>query len=66
MPGAWRDCKLSQRCPGLHPRKRRVLPIDVFSEVFPDVLGHFEKYFDDLGIELSSGPELDFLARDLK
>jgi hypothetical protein len=50
----------------LHPRERRVLPVDVFPEVFPDVLGHFEEYFDDLRIELSSGPEFDFLAGNLK
>jgi hypothetical protein len=36
--------------------------IDVCPQVFPDIVGHFEEYLDDLGIELATGPEFDFLA----
>ena len=41
------------------------LGIDVFPQVFPDIVGHFEEYLDDLGIELAARPELDFLAGGL-
>ena len=34
----------------------------VAAEFVPDVVGHAEKDFDDLRIELASGPELDFFA----
>ncbi len=66
MPGDWWNSNLRQRCLWLHSRERRVLPVDVFPEVFPDVLRHFEEYFDDLWIELPSRPEFDFLAGDIK
>ena len=74
MPGAWREsrrCSFSHRCLELNLQERRARPIrvlliDIFPQVFPDVLGHFKEYFDDLGIELSSRPEFDFLAGDLK
>src|ERR1700675_5099429 len=55
----------------LQLRKRRagsvrIRPIDVFPQVFPDIVGHVEEHLDDLGIELPAGPEFDFRARGFK
>ena len=38
--------------------------VDFLTEIFPDAFGHREEDFDDLGIELASGPNLDFFLRD--
>src|SRR5260370_27017838 len=35
------------------------LAVDIFAEVVPDFLRHFQKYTDDFGIELPAGPLLD-------
>ena len=47
-------------------RRTSASAIDVFPQVFPDIVGHFEEYLDDLGIELATRPEFDFLAGGLK
>src|SRR5208282_6728070 len=49
----------------LHLRESRALPMDVLPQIFPDMIGHLEKYLDDLRIELATGPEFDFLANRL-
>src|SRR5712671_3428277 len=35
------------------------LAVDIFAEIVPDFLGHFQKYANDFGIELPAGPLLD-------
>jgi hypothetical protein len=49
----------------LHLRESQVLIMDVLPQIFPDIIGHLEKYLDDLRIELATGPEIDFLANRL-
>src|SRR5580658_622992 len=46
--------------------ERPALPTDVFSQIFPDLVGHFEEHPDDQGIELATRPELDFLTGGLE
>src|SRR6202043_3179290 len=38
------------------------LGVDFAAQVFEDVVGHFQKNLDHLGIELAAGPSLDFLT----
>src|SRR5262252_2404761 len=47
-------------------RRSIELPVNFFAEVFPDLVRHIEKHFDDFGIELPPGPFLDFGPRGLQ
>src|ERR1035438_1504510 len=38
------------------------LGIDLAAQVSEDFIGHLQKYFHDLGIELATHPSLDFLT----
>src|SRR5208282_993770 len=58
-------CEITQRCPWSHLREGGVRSIAVVPQVFPDIVGPFQKYLHDPGIELATGPEFDFLAGGL-
>ena len=39
------------------------LGVDFLAQIGPDILWHGEKYLDHVGIELASGPALNFFPR---
>src|SRR5271155_4462205 len=62
---ALRDQALHEVFP-LNLWKRRIWSVDISAQILPDIVRHFEEYFDDLRIELASRPEFDLLARRVK
>src|SRR5260370_4094411 len=70
----WQDCwsacavgvASSDRCQWLYLGESWTWATDIFPQVFPDIVGHFEEHLDELGVELAAGPEFDFLAGSRK